>query len=391
MYGITTKEALARSAPFAVLSNDELTTLAAGCPEPHLLPDGEWLFRECEPADSLWIVARGRVDVFRREPDESNPEGERLWRLEAGAVVGEEALLDRGSRESGARAAGEALVIEVPLALLQPLLPAAGSPEARVGQAIAAEIVRKLQATHQREMDQLRRQLEESRSHSAVGRLHARLLVATAIYLFVLGPLGPLARTDLSPLVVGGLALLLFAAALFGIVRGGPYRLEDHGITLERWPSVLAGALGWSVVAGGLLVGLKLLARAAIPGAAGAPILDLARAIPLGPGPVVLLVALTVLVVPAQELIAHGVVQTALEKILPGKHPGAVAVGLAAVLFSLTCLPWSAQAAAVMFPLGLFWGWLYARQRSLLGVCVSRLLLGNFALLLVGVEHLAPR
>ena len=38
----------------------------------------------------------------------------------------------------------------------------------------------------------------------------------------------------------------------------------------------------------------------------------------------------------------------------------------------------------VVFVTGLFWGWLYSRQHSLVGVSVSHLLLGLTALEIVG-------
>jgi CRP-like cAMP-binding protein len=394
MRGPTTKEALARSAPFAVLVDAELSALAERCPPPRQAPDGEWLFLEGEPAESLLIVVAGQVEVLRREGAEPGPGGERVWLLEAGAVIGEDCLLDRGPRLTSARSVGEVSFLELPLDLLRPLLPAEGSAEARVVHAIGTEIVRKLQASHQAALDRLRSELEERRLHAVTGRLHTRLVAAAAVYLLALHPAsrgGPVFwRPEGAPWPLLGAWLLVFAAVLFGIIRSGPSTPRDHGLTLERWPAVLGGTLGWSTVAGALLAGIGLLLRRLSPETTGALTRELAHLFPPGSEllPLGLLLAL---LAPAQAFLANSVCQLVAERALPGRLRSIASIGLAALVTSVTCLPWSATVAALVFPLGLFWGWLWARQRSLLGVAVSRALLGNLALWALTLERLAPR
>ena len=69
--------------------------------------DGEYIFREGEPGDCMYIVVAGEVEVVRRS------QGREFFLavLGAGEFFGEMALIDGGKRNAGVRALGEAEVI----------------------------------------------------------------------------------------------------------------------------------------------------------------------------------------------------------------------------------------------------------------------------------------
>jgi len=88
--------------------------------------------------------------------------------------------------------------------------------------------------------------------------------------------------------------------------------------------------------------------------------------------------------VPLQELIVRGSIQGALERSLLGEHRVRNAILASNAIFAAGHLHVSITLAVVVFVSGLFWGWLYSRQHSLVGVSVSHLLLGLTALEIVG-------
>jgi membrane protease YdiL (CAAX protease family) len=69
---------------------------------------------------------------------------------------------------------------------------------------------------------------------------------------------------------------------------------------------------------------------------------------------------------------------------LTHKHKTWEAIFLSNLLFSVTHLHVSLYLALMVFPIGLYWGWIYARQGSLIGSSVSHAILGVFALFVVG-------
>ena len=66
-------------------------------------PAGTVLFRKGDPADALYIIARGEVDILD-EPDSLSHEERHIARLDAGQAFGEMALLHGGERTATARA-----------------------------------------------------------------------------------------------------------------------------------------------------------------------------------------------------------------------------------------------------------------------------------------------
>jgi CRP-like cAMP-binding protein len=66
----------------------------------HHVSAGEWLFRQGDPGDALYIVRSGRLELVA-----SNADSDVVVRLRGpGAVIGELALLDGGQRATSARA-----------------------------------------------------------------------------------------------------------------------------------------------------------------------------------------------------------------------------------------------------------------------------------------------
>jgi CRP-like cAMP-binding protein len=88
-----------RHAPvLADLPEKLLEQLAGQVREVHV-PAGNWILREGDPADRMFIVASGRIDVIREGPPETL-----LRVLRHGDVIGELALLQEGVRSASARA-----------------------------------------------------------------------------------------------------------------------------------------------------------------------------------------------------------------------------------------------------------------------------------------------
>ena len=73
---------------------------------------GTILFRAGDPADALYIVARGEVDILG-EPDVGSRDGRRIARLDAGQAFGEMALLHGGARTATARASVDTQLLAI--------------------------------------------------------------------------------------------------------------------------------------------------------------------------------------------------------------------------------------------------------------------------------------
>lgn len=96
---------------------------------------GRWIMREGEVAESVYIVAGGRVEVLDERPPET------LIRvLRRGAVLGELALLREGTRSASARARRDTELLELPRAAFEALIQRAPSFALGLTRAMGAQL-----------------------------------------------------------------------------------------------------------------------------------------------------------------------------------------------------------------------------------------------------------
>jgi CRP-like cAMP-binding protein len=98
----TLDELIAHAPVFAGLGSEDLT-LIAGCAQNVGFDDGELLFREGQPADTFYVVRRGRVSLELHTPERG---GLVIDTIEPGEVVGWSWLFEPYVWHFDARAAG---------------------------------------------------------------------------------------------------------------------------------------------------------------------------------------------------------------------------------------------------------------------------------------------
>jgi len=103
---------------FADLSDDELTKIAELC-ESKSYESGEYIFREGEPGNRLFIIVDGGVRISREIPGAGE---EALAVLKRGALFGEMAVFDRSERSTDAISHGGTTVLTISRAEFEMLL-----------------------------------------------------------------------------------------------------------------------------------------------------------------------------------------------------------------------------------------------------------------------------
>jgi len=110
---------LAATSLFADADPEALAPVAAAARE-RALVRGDVLFREGDPPDALYVVARGRIAIAMASPVDRRESVVAL--MEAGDLFGELGLLDDGPRSALARALEPSTVLEVPFEPVRDLL-----------------------------------------------------------------------------------------------------------------------------------------------------------------------------------------------------------------------------------------------------------------------------
>ncbi|MFD1333522.1 cyclic nucleotide-binding domain-containing protein [Methylopila musalis] len=98
---------LSRAPVLDALGHDALRLIAFSA-DRQTLRDGQTLFREGQRADGGYVVMSGAIDLFRGKPEDG-----RGRRVEAGALIGEMALITELKRPATAVAAGAANVLRI--------------------------------------------------------------------------------------------------------------------------------------------------------------------------------------------------------------------------------------------------------------------------------------
>jgi CRP-like cAMP-binding protein len=102
-------ELLQKVAIFKDLDSDQLAEVAEVCKEEHFT-SGEYIFREGEPGNRLFLIVSGDVRISRVVPGSGE---EALAVLKPGALFGEMSVFDRSERSTDAISNGGTTVLTI--------------------------------------------------------------------------------------------------------------------------------------------------------------------------------------------------------------------------------------------------------------------------------------
>ena len=127
---------LSEVAVFADLPVELRQTLAEQCRTVRLR-FGEWLFRQGDPADAMYVVRSGRLEVLK---ERAEGEPERLLELGRGSVVGELALLSEAGRGASVRSCRDAVLLRLDREVFETLLRASNEFTVSIARTLAVQL-----------------------------------------------------------------------------------------------------------------------------------------------------------------------------------------------------------------------------------------------------------
>jgi CRP-like cAMP-binding protein len=376
---------MAESGLFIGIERDALGELLRRAGHRLHLSAGEDLITEGEPADALYFIESGRFEVRKRseQGDDPQPGGHVIGQAVPGAVVGEVALLDQGTRSATVRALEDSVALVLRIGDLQSAAGEAPHPAVRMQLNLAHEMALKIRHSTSSAVRHLEASLLEAQKRVELGRFMSRVLIGTCLYMFALVLMQPLKALVPDSTVFSVLILLGFAFGLYLNMRASMFPASAYGFTLHNWKAALLEATLFSLPFLVLIVALKWMLMQNSPAFAGSALFDFYRHKGLGVGGTLGVVAAYALFVPIQEMVARSGIQSSMMMFLRPRHRVPMSIFMSTLLFSATHLHTSFEFAALVFPMGLFWGWLYSRYPTLVGVVFSHLLIGIWAVFVV--------
>lgn len=164
-----------------------------------------------------------------------------------------------------------------------------------------------------------------------------------------------------------------FLIIAFILVRKSKLPISSFGVTLRNVKKSIVESL-WVTVAVLLLITLvKIWAMAHWPLFKGIAFIDTRE---MGWAFYIYL-----FVAPVQEFFTRGVLQSTVERIIPGKYNWLWGIVVASYLFGAFHIHYSFELAYITIISGFLWGYMYIRHRTIVGVSISHFFIGNYLVL----------
>jgi CRP-like cAMP-binding protein len=373
------------------------------------LDEGEYLIREGEHGKEFFILQEGTVEVLKKQ--ENSDIDHRLTVLHAGEAIGEIALVEKTQRTASIRAITSSILLKFPIDklknlslensdyaentkkltdLLGHLQQTVAEPPvfARLTTNLAKTLSDRLYKTNVITVDALKKELEHAKTRISMGKFMISVISLMMFYLFSLKATTAFANQLLSTTLVSIPLILIFAGVLFYFIKDSGYPLSTFGLTFNNWKKAIIESLAWTPLLLLIVIILKWITIHTVSSMKDTPLLQFStnEISPFSYGKLLLIIAGYLIMTPVQEFITRGCLQSSLQEFFVGPRRIFLAILISNLLFSGSHLHISLGLALFVFFFGLFWGWLYSRHSTLVGVSLSHLIVGGFAFFIVGIQ-----
>jgi CRP-like cAMP-binding protein len=368
---------LAANPFFGALAETDLARIAPLLREVSI-PPGDFLLREGDHAAEVFIIDDGEVQILKRHPSDGRLQ--EIRRLGPGESVGELALIDARPRSASVRAVRATRLYALSVSDV-----ADAGAAAALRTRLTEAVTRRLRDTNELTAEALALQL-------AMGRFLTFVIFLLSLYAYVLSGLSRFAAGSSSTTPITLSLSVLLIAMSFAMMRRLGYPLAFYGLTTRGWRRAVVESVLLTIPLLGVVVAVKWILLRVAWGIADKPLFDPFAALNMaalptaGAGTLLLMATIYATHAPLQEFLVRGALQSPLQQFLAGAGGHWSPIIASNLIFSAFHLYISFGFALVTFLPGLFWGWLYARHGTLVGVCVSHIILGLWTVFVVGIE-----
>lgn len=369
---------------FQDLNENERSILSSNAKDVELQA-GQTLFNEGDEGESFFLIVEGEVEILKK--------GTSLVTLKEGDILGEMASIGEHRRTATAKAKLKTRLKEVSLEELSESSEGKALGE-KIRDRFSSLLKERVETASYTAVSAIQKQLEHEQARSHLGNTLIYLLLAIFIYIFAIKSLNLFNVKVISSTVISVPILIVFACFMLLLIKKAGYPWSDYGFTLKNWGKHLFISFLWTIP---VLVGIflfKWVVIEAIPSFQNLHVISISPSLNQGvvytPTLFIVLVIAYLIFVPVQEIIYRGALQTILEKLLLSPHKTLVAILISNLPFSLIHLHLSFTLTLFVYFFGLFWGWMFAYQRSLVGCIFSHVLIGFWAFFILGIQDILP-
>lgn len=350
------------------------------------------IIREGEKGEDLYIIKKGEVEVFK---EEKNKQKYSISKLGPGQCVGEMALVGTSIRSATVRTTQPSTFIVLPLAKLYSL-----SKESldysKILFNLAEHFSNLLKETNEIVIRQLKNELKLTKIHDQMGRLTIYMIILLVLYFVIFKAFTQFLPASSLNNYINSILILCLGCSTILLVKNSGFPMSFFGITKKHWQHHLLEGILLTIpflVAGTLFKAVMIYT---VPRFHNLSLFYTSHETSYfyyfweykPDFSVYFLAAFYVLLVPIQEFLARGYLQSILQQFFRGSNHVLWAIITSNLLFWIFHGLHNLAFATTAFLFGLFWGWLYAKQRSLVGPTISHMMLGGYGFSILSIQDL---
>lgn len=328
---------------------------------------------EGEHGNELFVLLDGLVEVLKK--DEKSETTHQMTVLETGETIGEMALFGEPIRSATVRA-----LQDVDLMVLEfNKLRAEEKIYNKLVLNISKKLSERLRKTGEKTVRALQAELLGAQVRIEMGRFLFIILILDCAWIFAVTILKELTSALPATSFISIPMIFILVFCFVGHVKFSIYPKSYFGLSLQNWKKSIFEGIVFTIP---LLIGATILKWALVNYTDKFHSLKI-FSIDFIPA-YIYLPFLYVLFTPVQEFLARGVLQGSIKASLSGTHTTFWSILLSNLIFASFHAHISSLYALAAFTFGLFWGWLYNRQWTLVSPSISHALIGFWCLLVLG-------
>jgi len=345
---------------------------------------GKTIAQEGQESAHLYLILGGEVAVLKQDQEQHQ-----LIVATVGHCLGELALASQKMRTATLKAKSETHLLEVPIDILRDDIQHKEVCDKLTGN-VSTLLAERLNVTSSIAANAMAEKITELDLRINQGIFMVTMLSILSLYTITLRIIVDYQTNFSSTTTTSLMIMLFFLISIFYVIKRSSFPIAEYGLHLRNWKS----DIGFAILATLPLILFASLIKAGLVHFMGGtfftPYASFIKAYPDGAVPItthIATIAAYAAFCPIQEFLTRGCLQTSLQKFLIQANPWP-AIVLSNLLFAAAHSHTSMMLTLLAFIPGLFWGWLFFRQRSLIGVAVSHIIFGVYCLYVLGFPQL---
>lgn len=233
-------------------------------------------------------------------------------------------------------------------------------------------------------LTEARGRIVEEKKRVMSAHFFAQMVLGMVIFTFILGYLSDLADKTEST-YVSFVLLAAYAIWSFYYVRHSGISIASFGLDMKNFRPALLLSLKATLAFIALLFLLKYILVSFFPDQFGDKLIEFYQSDDGKIISVILVIVLYAVHAIFQEFIARACIQGGLMQFISGKWADWKAIVLATLMFSSFHIMIDVKYAYLTIIPGLFWGYLFAKEKNLLAVSISHILIGVVAIFILNL------